>query len=87
MAENIKCDQMADGWNYDTCWECKHFLTSRTSKGRIWRCKLNNRTAAEKRAFYTLWGINYLIERDMLDESCRSEVAVEYVGKRRRGRV
>jgi len=82
----IKCDQMLEDWNYDTCWECKRYNWSKTKKGSNWTCSLNNKSAAEKRTFYMIWAENYLIERGMLGESLRRQITVEYVGKKRRER-
>ena len=86
MEITIKCDQMADGWNYDTCWNCKRFTWSKTAKGSNWRCKLNNGSVAEKRNFYMIWAMNYLIGRSRFKEIDRGTIVVDYVGKRKRGR-
>ena len=45
MAVTIKCDQLPDGWNYDTCWECKHFSWRQSKNGSIWGCSLNKAAA------------------------------------------
>ena len=82
----VKCDQMTEGWDYDTCYDCKHFVLSLTKKGRNWRCKLNSATAKEKRDFYTIWGTDYLIRRGIIEEKYRYGVAIEYVGKKKRRR-
>jgi len=75
---------MADGWNYDTCFMCKRFSTGRTVKGRYFRCKLNNNSAAEKRTFYMIWAVETLISYGVMDENQRDVVAVDYVGKKKR---
>lgn len=79
----IKCDQRQEGFDFDTCIACKRFTLSMGSKGRNWRCSLNNKTAAEKRAFRTIWTEDFLIERGAMKETSRSTVVVEYVGKKK----
>lgn len=86
MTVTVKCDQMAEGWNYDTCFECRHFSTGKSTKGRYWRCKLNSGSAAEKRVFYGIWAIDYLIMRGKVKETLRETVIVDYIGKRKRRR-
>jgi hypothetical protein len=80
MLTTIKCDRMQDGWNYEDCYECRHF--SITVSPRNWRCKLNRDTAAEKRAFRHLWAMEYIRAHghDLPDD----EVEVIYIGKKRR---
>lgn len=86
MEIKIKCDQTLDGFDFDTCIVCKRFTLSAGSKGRNWRCSLNNKTASEKRAFRTIWTEDFLIERGAMKESSRSTVTIEYVGKKKRNR-
>ena len=82
---SVKCDQMPDGWNYDLCWKCKHFIWTQTKKGSDWRCKLNRATATEKNVFRLIWAENLIINRGAVPESFRSEIEVEFVGKKKRG--
>lgn len=87
MVITVKCDQMDDGWNWDTCLYCKHFdIQRRVGKGTNWRCKLNSGTAAEKREFYLIWATNRLIDYGVLDEGSQDEVIVDYIGKKKRRR-
>ncbi len=87
MTITIKCDQMPDGWNYDTCVFCKHFISSRTpGKGTKISCKLNKGGAAEKRTFEYIWNENYLIGCGVMDETRRSTIIVDYVGRKKKGR-
>ncbi len=80
----IRCDQMPENWDYNICIHCRRFTSHRGKKGTTWRCSLNNRSAAEKRAFYTIWAENYLIMRGVIEEKYRSIIAVDYVGKKKR---
>jgi hypothetical protein len=84
MATTIKCDQMTEGWDSDVCMECKNFSTGRTAKGRNWRCKLNNKSAAERRGFYMIWATDYLIMCGKLNENLEEKVVVDYIGKKKR---
>jgi|GEM_PF-2053096 len=79
----IHCDQVSDGWNYDTCAECKHFSCTVSPKGRQRRCKLNSRTAAEKRVFQTLVAVELLNARGM--DITPDEIIIDYVGKKNKG--
>ena len=78
----IKCDQMAGGWNYDTCPMCRYFSTGSTIKSPYWRCKLNRDSASEDRKFSGIWAINYLNYRGMSIQE--DEIIIEYVGKRKK---
>jgi len=79
----IKCDKIKGEWDYETCVECNNFsMTIRHGKHRLWRCKLNNKTAAEKRIFQNIWAVDYLISRGMFHEKFRDPVTVEFVGKK-----
>jgi hypothetical protein len=86
MRVTIKCDQMIEEWNYDTCFECRHFSISITDKGRKWSCSLNNRFAAEKRDFYLIWATNYLIESGYLNKNCQNNIIIDYIGKKKRNK-
>ena len=79
---SIKCDQMDDGWNYDTCLTCWHFSISITAKGRQWRCSLNSKPVSLKRAFRLIWATEYL--RGCGLDISKDEITIEYIGKRRR---
>lgn len=80
----IKCDQMPESWNYDTCIQCRRFTSHRGEKGTNWNCSLNNGSAAEKRSFYAVWAENYLIARGVMKEKSQSTIIVDYVGKKKR---
>jgi hypothetical protein len=83
MTINIKCDQLPDGWNYDTCRYCKHFsLTFNRDNKTQWRCSLNKGSAAEKRSFRILWVDEYLRAHEMM--TAEDNIVVEYVGKKKR---
>lgn len=77
---NIKCDLMADGWDYDSCWTCKRFRTN--VRPRNWKCSLNDGNVAAKREFYLIWCNEYL--RTHGYDLSEDEITIEYVGKRRR---
>jgi hypothetical protein len=79
----IKCDLMNEGWNYDTCIQCKRFTMGTTAKGPSWRCSLNKASASEKRAFSMIWTVNYLVTRGL--KITESTIIVEYVGKKKKG--
>jgi hypothetical protein len=78
----IICDQMADGWNYDTCIQCRHFNLQVTAKGRKWSCSLNNKPASQKRKFRRIWALEYLRNTGM--DISEDEITIQYVGKRKR---
>ena len=79
---NIKCDKIEGEWNYNTCAGCNHFSVSiPLGKARAWRCSLNNRTAAEKRAFHIIWVECYLINVGRLSEENRSPITVVFINK------
>ena len=75
----IQCDQRSDGWDYGTCIACGHFSCTVTPKGHQWRCKLNSKAAAEKRAFRMLVAVELLNARGMTIQP--DEVTIDYVGK------
>ena len=78
----VKCDLMADGWDYDTCPMCKRFSNNKVKRGLTWRCSLNNASAKEKNTFHMIWAMNYLIFRGL--EIAEDDVIVTYVGKRKK---
>jgi len=62
MATEIKCERMTT-WDFDHCNECRRFIL-RNKKGLDnWACKLNNKTAMERRAFGMIWASAYLQDR------------------------
>ena len=64
MATEIKCERMTV-WDFDHCIDCRKFI-SRQRKGlNNWGCKLNNKTAMERRAFGMIWASAYLQDRGM----------------------
>ena len=77
MKFNIKCDRIADGWNYDSCVLCKRFRTN--IRPLDWKCSLNNENAAKRREFYVLWGLEFLRGRGY--NLSEDEITIEYVGK------
>ena len=82
MSITVKCDQMTDNWNFETCITCKNFSTGKTAEGRYWRCKLNSKPAFDKRNFNMIWAIDRLIARGKLDEKTQYEIIIDYVGKK-----
>jgi hypothetical protein len=75
---------MKDGWDYDSCFDCRNFSTSITTKGRQWRCKLNNSNTAEKRAFRMIWALDFIINHGALSDKYLCSVTVNYVGKNKK---
>jgi len=81
MVTEIKCERMT-AWDFDHCAECRRFI-SRHGKGlNNWACKLNNKTAYERRAFGGIWAYAYLHDRGM--EIDIPEVVVIPVSKRQK---
>ena len=85
MQNKIKCDRQTDKFDFDTCLMCKHYRSGESLKRR-WRCKLNNGSAAERQAFRRIWVEENLIAVNILVESNRAEIIIEYVGKKKRGK-
>jgi hypothetical protein len=78
----IHCDQVPDGWSYETCVRCRHFSCTVSPKGHQWRCKLNSKTAAEKRAFRMIVSIAFLNANGISFPP--EEIAIDYVGKKKK---
>jgi len=78
----IHCDQMCDCWSYDTCVKCRHFSCTVSPKGHQWSCRLNNKTAAEKRAFRSILTIEFLNAYGM--NIPPDEIIIDYVGKKKK---
>jgi hypothetical protein len=82
MVYEVKCEIMVDGWNYESCYMCKRFSLSLTSKGRQWRCKLNNSNAHERRMFRLIWAEEFLRARGV--KISETTISVVYIGKRKK---
>jgi hypothetical protein len=64
MPTEVKCEQMTT-WDFEHCNKCRRFI-SRHKKGLDnWACKLNNKTASERREFGMIWASAYLKDRGM----------------------
>lgn len=82
MMYQIKCDQLHDEWNFDTCMNCKHFRSGADINKR-WRCKLNTESEYRRR-FHMIWLIENAISAGIMSEADRDQVSVEYIGKKKR---
>jgi len=82
MKKAIICDQDPDGWNYDTCIMCKHFSCTISPKGHRRRCKLNSKTAEEKRTFQMVVAIELLKGYGV--DIPPDEIIIDYVGKKKK---
>ncbi len=78
---SIKCDQMMDVWNFDTCRLCPHFNLYLTQKGRKWSCSLNRKPASQKREFWSIWAHEFLRGHGV--HMTEDEISIEYVGKQK----
>ena len=84
MQIKIKCDKMPIGWDYggySICSTCKHFRLNIYNLKNRWRCKLNNGSADERRAFHSIWLYDMAIARGIMSEEFRDEIIVVYIGK------
>lgn len=82
MDLHIHCDQ-AEVFSYETCEQCSKF---NMNKGvtRHYRCKLNSKAVKTKAAFETIWLEKFLIDRGSFPGEHKSNVVIEYIGKRKR---
>jgi hypothetical protein len=80
MEFTIKCDHLADGWDYDACQACRHH-TANVSP-RNWKCTLNSADAAEKRVFWGIWANEFI--RAHGQRLPEDEITVVYIGKKKR---
>ena len=81
MPTEIKCERMTV-WDFDHCIDCRKFISRRKKGLDNWACKLNNKTAGERRAFGEIWACAYLQDRGM--EITVPEVVVIPVSKRQK---
>ena len=82
MTHSINCDQLHEAFDYDACLMCKHFRGGADIKTR-WRCSLNQ-NLPERSAFHMIWLEENAINAGIMQEEHRGEIAVNYVGKKRR---